>query len=79
MDWSRIAHDSIICWCKRVTKQSLIEAIQSGHNSLDELGDSTKAGTHCNRCHKIIEDLIETYCVDVETPKENVNKTLSSS
>ena len=45
-------HDTIICYCKNVSKQTIVEAIRSGATTLQEIQQTTTACTG-NRCKEL--------------------------
>ena len=53
-------NDDIVCNCMQITKGEIIEAIKAGNlKSIEEIGDSTEAGTVCGSCHDDIKDIIK--------------------
>lgn len=52
------ASDPEICNCHHVGKSTIVEAIQSGCDSLASLSNRTRAGTGCGSCRGQLTDLI---------------------
>jgi nitrite reductase (NADH) large subunit len=50
--------DAIICSCESVTKASICQAVEAGHESLNDVKKCTKAGTCCGGCVPMVKDLI---------------------
>jgi bacterioferritin-associated ferredoxin len=46
-----------VCDCFDVILGKLLEAIKSGHNTMDSLMNATDAGTGCERCQSVEMDL----------------------
>jgi nitrite reductase (NADH) large subunit len=57
---SGVASDRIVCNCHKVSDQVLREAIAGGADSVDALGETTKAGTGCGSCKTELAQLIAT-------------------
>jgi NAD(P)H-nitrite reductase large subunit len=53
--------DAQVCNCNRVHKQAIVAAIRAGHNTVEALGQCTKAGTGCGSCQPLLAELIRTY------------------
>jgi bacterioferritin-associated ferredoxin len=62
--------DEIVCWCSRVTKRTLLEAIQNGATDMAAIRAATKACTigRCKElsprrrcCSQDIQKLIDNY------------------
>lgn len=62
--------DEIVCWCSRVTKRTLLEAIQNGATDMAAIRATTKACTigrckelspRCRCCSQDIEKLIDNH------------------
>lgn len=62
-----------ICHCHGVTKGQIREAIEFGKcRSVSQIGASTKAGTSCGGCKKLLEQFLEVYAGAVaEDPAEH--------
>jgi nitrite reductase (NADH) large subunit len=50
-----------VCNCNGVTKKTIVEAIRGGCGSVAKVGTCTKAGTGCQSCKGLIEQLVEAY------------------
>lgn len=48
-----------VCRCKNVSLKEVVELVNSGTNTVDEIKEKTGAGTVCGRCVPIIENIIE--------------------
>ena len=51
------------CICNAVTYDQVISAIDLGADSVEAVGDVTRAGTCCGSCADHIEDLIAERCL----------------
>ncbi len=69
-DWRSAPDGDIVCYCKGVSKASIVTAIESGNNSLDMIRKSTDActGGNCKElnpsgkcCSPDIIELINIY------------------
>ncbi len=49
------------CGCKQVSMKTIVDLVQSGVKSLEEIMEKTGAGTEpdCGRCHALITNIIE--------------------
>ncbi|WP_122640749.1 (2Fe-2S)-binding protein [Romboutsia sp. Marseille-P6047] len=47
------------CACKNVTIDEVVKAVENGADTVEKVGEATKAGTGCGRCKGIISDIIE--------------------
>jgi len=47
------------CRCKEVSIEEVLEAIRQGADSVEKIGEATKAGTECGRCKGILENILE--------------------
>ena len=47
------------CRCKKVSIETVVEAVKAGADTVEKVGEVTKAGTNCGRCKSIIADVIE--------------------
>lgn len=61
----------VVCSCNSVSESSLIDKINSGVSSIDDLCNITGAGTNCGSCIPEIKKLYKTYS------KNNVNQFVS--
>lgn len=53
---------SIVCFCKQVSKETIVEAIKNGATTLEAIKETTGAATgacHGSRCSETIKRLIE--------------------
>ncbi len=51
--------DFIVCDCLGVTRDDIVEAIQSkGLTTADQVGEETEAGTMCGSCVPDIEEIL---------------------
>lgn len=47
------------CKCKKVSIDTIVEAVKNGADTTEKVGEVTKAGTGCGRCKGIISNIIE--------------------
>lgn len=47
------------CKCKNVSIDTIVEAVKDGADTVEKVGEVTKAGTGCGRCKSIISNIIE--------------------
>lgn len=52
---------SLICACNSVFENTIIEAIQAGHNTIDKIGNCNGAGTSCGSCKSEIGRMIKIH------------------
>lgn len=52
----------IVCHCHRVTHRTVLNVVEQGASSLEEVGRACGAGTGCGGCKKTLEGLIEKAC-----------------
>lgn len=57
--------DKIICGCYKVKKSEIVEAIKNGADTVEKVGEVTKAGTGCGNCKGAIQEIIN----EVETDR----------
>lgn len=50
------------CICHAVSVDEVNDAIDRGAESVEALGEATRAGTSCRNCHEHLDDLIEERC-----------------
>ncbi|HEY3738005.1 MAG TPA: (2Fe-2S)-binding protein [Jatrophihabitans sp.] len=50
------------CICHAVTVDEVETAIDAGCESVEEIGETTRAGTNCTMCHDHLDDIIEARC-----------------
>ena len=48
-----------VCKCKSVSIDTVVEAVKNGADTVEKVGEVTKAGTGCGRCQGIISNIIE--------------------
>jgi bacterioferritin-associated ferredoxin len=51
------------CICNAVTDDQVITAIDRGADTVEAVGDATRAGTCCGGCRDHLEDLIAERCL----------------
>lgn len=51
--------DDIICACMGTTVRDVMEAVENGANTVEEIEAATQAGTVCGACIGEIEELLE--------------------
>ena len=47
------------CKCKNVSIDTIVESVKNGADTVEKVGEVTKAGTGCGRCKGIISNIIE--------------------
>jgi nitrite reductase (NADH) large subunit len=52
--------DALICSCESVSKAAIREAVEAGHETLNDVKKCTKAGTCCGGCVPMVKDIIAT-------------------
>jgi NAD(P)H-nitrite reductase large subunit len=52
-----MCEDIEVCVCLRITLQEILEAIENGANSIEDIQKQTKAGTVCKLCISPEEDI----------------------
>ena len=50
-----------VCICKEVTQQSIVDAIKSGANSIEELQNLLGPATECGACYDFLQELLDEY------------------
>jgi bacterioferritin-associated ferredoxin len=50
------------CVCNAVTDERVIDAIDLGADTIEAVGDATRAGTTCGTCQDHLENLIMERC-----------------
>ena len=50
---------SSVCGCKKVSLNAVVEAVKNGADTVEKVGEVTKAGTACGRCKVLIENVIK--------------------
>ncbi len=48
----------IVCFCIATTEREISEVIESGANSLEQVGHGCGAGTGCGSCHDYIAEML---------------------
>ncbi len=53
---------SSVCGCEEVSLKAVIDAVKNGANTVEKVGEITKAGTgkDCGRCQGLIQNIIDT-------------------
>ena len=51
--------EELICYCKRVDKDKILQTIAQGYYSVEAIGEITQAGTGCGSCQLEIQRLID--------------------
>ncbi|MFH1428170.1 MAG: iron-sulfur cluster assembly scaffold protein [Candidatus Margulisiibacteriota bacterium] len=51
----------VICSCLNVTDQEIMEQVENGVNSFEELQERTKVSTGCGKCREEVKTLFEKY------------------
>jgi bacterioferritin-associated ferredoxin len=51
------------CICNAVTDDQVTTAIDQGAETVESIGEATKAGTCCGGCRDHLEDLIAERCL----------------
>lgn len=49
----------VVCGCYNVKEDTIVELINDGINTVEEIGEVTKAGTGCGRCKCGIRKVID--------------------
>jgi bacterioferritin-associated ferredoxin len=50
------------CICHAVSVDDVNAAIDRGADTVEALGEMTRAGTSCRNCHQHLDDLVEERC-----------------
>ena len=53
----------LVCVCNFVSEKDILQAIDKGAATLDDIKELTGAGTSCGRCHPAINNLLTTETV----------------
>lgn len=53
-----LPNEALICSCEGITKATIIEAVENGHETIDAIKKCCKAGTGCGGCVPMVKDLI---------------------
>ena len=51
--------NEIICHCEEITYKVLLNAIENGAKTVEDITDATDAGIACGTCIETIEDILE--------------------
>ncbi|WP_375500146.1 bacterioferritin-associated ferredoxin [uncultured Jatrophihabitans sp.] len=51
-----------VCICHAVTDTQIHRAVDTGADSLEQIGRTTRAGTSCGTCHDHIDEIVEARC-----------------
>src|SRR5262249_26251328 len=70
-DLTCLADDTQICNCNTVCKGTIVESIRAGKNSVEAIGDCTRAGTGCGSCQPILGHLLQSYSDTKEAAPKN--------
>ena len=49
---------ALICLCHGVSDRTIRGAVAAGAGSIDEVGESCRAGSSCGGCHDVIDELV---------------------
>jgi len=52
--------NQIICLCSEVSQAEILDAIRSGHSTLDGIKLYTGASTGCGRCTSAVKNILAT-------------------
>ena len=56
---ARMSKSDIICPCRHVSRQDVIDAVADGAQSMHDIKKMTKASTKCGKCAKKVETCLE--------------------
>ena len=77
---SEYAKGKVICSCFNVRKNEIQEAIASGCNSVNALGNKLKCGTNCGSCKSELSELINlAEPINSSKPNDRKHNNLSST
>jgi bacterioferritin-associated ferredoxin len=51
--------DETICFCMDITYGEILNAINNGANTVEEISDKTDAGIACGACIETLEEILE--------------------
>lgn len=60
---------SLICYCLRVDKQTVLAAIEAGCETVDALSAKLRVCTGCGGCRSDLEDLLAFNRSEAKSPK----------
>lgn len=49
----------VVCTCNKVSLDEVLTAVKNGADTVEKIGDVTKAGTTCGRCKAILGNVLE--------------------
>lgn len=59
-----------VCLCRAVTRKTIIEMIEAGARTVDEVADRCQAGTSCGHCVPTVVRLLDEWPTQVvDQPK----------
>ncbi|GGJ61855.1 nitrite reductase (NADH) large subunit [Anoxybacillus voinovskiensis] len=58
-DVAMMADEELVCGCNGVTKGTIVQAIQQGASTVEQVGGCTNAGRSCGRCKPLIAKILE--------------------
>ncbi len=61
MDWKSAEWDTLVCHCMNLDKQTIVNAVLEGANSMASLERKTRAGSGCGTCRDAVQELIKLY------------------
>ncbi len=70
IDWKSESDDTIVCYCQKVNKKTIVSAIQNGAENIKDIQNATKAGLgkRCKElnpkgrcCHPDIAEILKIY------------------
>ena len=76
-DWEELYEDDkkngsmIICHCFGVSEKQIIEAINNGAKTMDDITKMTSSGLACGRCRENIEKILKKYVIKNKREKLN--------
>ncbi len=47
-----------VCGCKKVSLQTVIDAVKNGADTVEKVAEKTGAGTDCGRCKALVANII---------------------
>ncbi len=50
--------EALICSCEGITKATILQAVENGHETIDAIKKCCKAGTGCGGCVPMVKDLV---------------------
>lgn len=54
-------NDKVVCYCQNVTNGMVKDAVFAGASTLEEVQESTGAGTVCGACIDNVQNLIDQF------------------